>query len=346
MNSTTTIPTLRLQLFADGASAGADGGGDTGAAGTKGVTAAAALPQGKGVKSNPLAGVKYGIQEESAQDAAVQEADVPSAASFPHRADTVRGVPASPDSGNVASVAGETEPDRNAEFERLIKGEYKDLYDARVQDTVQKRLKNTRETVEKYEALVPTLEMLAKKYNVDAGDAKALSRAIEEDDTYYEQEALEKGITVQQLKEIRKMEKENAELKRQMQEHERQENAGRLYAAWMEQAEQARTVYPSFDLRAEMRNPRFVDLLRSNVDVRTAYEVLHKDEIIPAAMQFTAKTVEQKLANKIIAGGARPLENGMNAQSSAVVKSDVSQLSKADRQEIIRRVQRGERIRF
>ena len=56
--------------------------------------------------------------------------------------------------------------------------------------------------------------------------------------------------------------------------------------------------------------------------------------------------VEQKLTNKIIAGGQRPTENGMNSQGAAVVKSDVSQLSKADRQEIIRRVQRGERIRF
>ena len=95
-----------------------------------------------------------------------------------------------------------------------------------------------------------------------------------------------------------------------------------------------------------MQNQKFVDLLRSNIDVRTAYEVLHKDEIIPAAMQFTAKTVEQKLTNKIIANGARPAENGMAAQGAALVKSDVSQLTKADREEIIRRVQRGEKIRF
>jgi hypothetical protein len=114
----------------------------------------------------------------------------------------------------------------------------------------------------------------------------------------------------------------------------------------MEQAESTKAIYPSFDLRAEMQNPRFADLLRSNVDVRTAYEVIHKDEIIPAAMHFTAKQVEQKLTNKIIANGARPAENGNSSQSASVVKSDVSQLSKADRQEIIRRVQRGEKIRF
>lgn len=307
MNLDKIIRCINLQLFADG--------GDTGASGATGETGAAAVPQAKGVKNNPLADVKYGIQDDPVQDANAQPPTV-------------------------------DKPDRNAEFEKLIKGEYKDLYDARVQDTIQKRLKATRETVEKYEALSPTLDMLAKKYNVDPNDVKALNSAIEEDDTYYEQEALEKGVTVQQLKEIRKMEKENAELKRQMQEQSARENASKLYASWMEQAEQAKSVYPTFDLRAEMQNPRFIDLLRSNVDVRTAYEVLHKDEIIPAAMQFTAKAVEQKLTNKIIANGARPAENGNNSQSATVVKSDVSQLSKADRQEIIRRVQRGEKIRF
>lgn len=302
------FPVLNLQLFAEGT-------GDGGTAQGAGVTAPAAGVQ-KGVKANPLADVKYGIQEEAEAPAAEVQTETPAT------------------------------PDRQAEFEKLIKGEYKDLYDARVQDTVQKRLKSTKETVERYEALSPVLEMMAKKYGVDPGDVQALSKAIQEDDSYYEEEALSKGLTVQQLKEIRRMERENADLKKQMEEAQRQENGKKLYAAWMQQAEEAKKVYPSFDLRAEMNNPRFVDLLRSNVDVRTAYEVLHKDEIIPAAMQFTARTVEQKLAKKIAAGGARPTENGMSSQGAAVVKSDVSQLTKADRAEIIRRVQRGEKIRF
>ena len=288
-------------------------GSGTGDGGATGVTGEAAAPQTKGAK-NPLADVQYGIQPD-AQAASVQE--------------TV-----------------ETPVDRNAEFEKLIKGEYKEQYNAKMQDTIQKRLKGTNEAVEKYNALAPTLELLSKKYGVDVNDIAALTTAIEDDDAYFEDEALEKGITVQQLKEIRKMEKENAELKRKMQEQTAQQNASKLYATWMDQAEKAKTVYPSFDLQAEMQNPRFVDLLRSNVDVRTAYEVLHKDEIIPAAMQFTAQKVEQKLTNKIIANGARPTENGIRSQSAAQVKSDVSQLSKADRAEIARRVARGEKISF
>ncbi len=298
---------LNLQLFAEGT--GGDGG--TGASGATGATEAVAVPQ-KGVK-NPLADVKYGIQEDT------------------------------PPAAKVEQTATE---DRNAKFDALIRGEFKDLYDAKVQDTIQKRLKSSKETVDKYNALTPTLEILAKKYGVDATDVNALNKAIEEDDSYFEEEALEKGLSVEQLKEIRKMERENSELKRQMQERQRKENADRIYSQWMDQAEKAKAVYPSFDLRTEMQNPQFLNLLNSNVDVRTAYEVLHKDEIIPAAMHFTAKTVEQKLTNKIIANGARPAENGNSSQSATVVKSDVSQLSKADRAEIIRRVQRGEKIRF
>ena len=303
---------LNLQLFADGGA----GDGGTGAEGASGETAVAAVQQTKGSK-NPLADVKYGIQEDSAQTAPVQ------------------------DTADVVET-----PDRKAEFKKLIKGEYKNEYDAEVQDILQRRFKSTRDTVEKYEALTPTLEMLAKKYGVDATDIKALNQAIEEDDSYYEEEALEKGITVRQLKKIRKMERENSELKRQMQEKTTRENANRLYQQWIEQAEQVKSVYPSFDLSAEMQNPKFLDLLRANIDVRTAYEVLNNDKIIPAAMQFTAKQVEQKLTNKIIANGARPSENGITSQSASLTKSDVSQLTKADRQEIARRVARGEKIRF
>ena len=251
--------------------------------------------------------------------------------------------------GVTTPAAGvETAPaeDRNAKFEELIKGEYKDLYDAKMQDTIKKRLKGHQEQVDKYNALTPTLEMLAKKYGVDASDIAALNKAIEDDDSYYEEEALEKGMTVKQLKEIRKMERENADLKRQMEEQNRKENANKLYAQWMEQEKQTKTVYPSFNLRAEMQNPKFVDLLRSNIDVRTAYEVIHKDDIISGAMQFAVSTAEQKIANKIIAGGARPTENGTSSQGASQTTSDVSKLTKAELHELQRKVARGEKISF
>lgn len=318
---TQIFPTcLNLQLFAEGA-----GDGGTGTVGTQGAnTEVAALPQTKGEKKNPLSNVIYGKQiKENAQAADVQT--------------------------KVTDADGKTVEtvDRNAEFEKLIKGEYKDLFDAKMQDTIQKRLKSTKETVDKFNSLSPMFEMLSKKYGVDATDTDALMKAIEDDDAYYEQEAMEKGISVEHLKEIRKMERENAELKKRMDAQESEQRTAQIWAEWLKQAEQLKSIYPSFNFEKELNNPEFSQYIRiPGVDVRKAYELAHKDDIIAGAMQFTAQTVERKLANKIMANGARPNENGMNSQSAAVVKSDVSQLSKADRQEIIRRVARGDKISF
>ena len=314
------LRSIDLQLFAEGGSSASAAGAEGSGTGAEGVTTADGMPATSArAKKNPLADVRYGIQE-NAEDAQVADAQ-----------------------NTAGQVSAE---ERAAKFEALIKGEYKDLYDAKMQDTIQKRLKGTKDTVDKYNALAPTLETLAKKYGVDPTDIEALNHAIDEDNTFFEDEALEKGISVEQLKEIRKIERENADLKKQMREQSVRENADRIYAGWLEQSDALKQIYPNFDLDAEIKNPRFVDLLKNNVDVRTAYEVLHKDDIIRGAMQFTADTVQTKLANNIIAGRNRPSENGIGQTSPAVVKNDVSQLSRADREEIIRRVARGEKIRF
>ena len=311
------FPRLNLQLLAEGGSGASSGDGGT-VGGETSVTGANAVSQTKGVKSNPLANVKYGIQaEENAQTTDVQEKE--------------------------AAV----EPvDRKAEFEKLIKGEYKDLYDARMQETIRSRLKGTKETVDKYNALIPTVEVLAQKYGVDANNIEALNKAIQEDDSYFEEEALEKGMSVETLKEIKAMKRENAELRRQESERINQENRDRTYARWMEQAKQAQQFYPSLNISEEAKNPQFLSLLNAGIDVKTAFEVIHKDEMIPAAMQYTAKTVEEKIVNSIRANGTRPIENGMSSQSAATVKKNVLDLTKADRLEVERRVRNGEKISF
>ena len=306
------IPVLNLQMFAEGGAA-AGGTGDGGTAQGQGVTAGAASQQTKGVS---LADVKYGIQpEETAPAAEVQK-----------------------------ETAEPT--DLNAEFEALIKGKYKSQYDARMQDTIQKRLKGTKETADKLKAASPILEMLGRKYGVDASDISALTKAIEDDDSYYEAEAMQREMSVEQLKAIKKVERENAELSRQLKESQDRENADRLHAVWVQQEQATKQVYPSFNMEEELQNPEFVDLITNNVNVKTAYEVLHLDEIVPASMQFAAQAVEQNFTKKIAANGVRPSENGMGSQASAVVKSDVSKLTKMDIDEVARRVARGERVTF
>lgn len=300
-----------IQLFADGG--GGEGGTGAGAAAAAaGQTGAApAQPQTSGAK-NPLANVQYGTEADSAA------------------------------AGQGERIAD----DRAAQFDALIKGDYKDLYEAKLKDTISKRLKGTEDTVAKYNALSPVLSLLAGKYGVDANDVEALSKAIEDDETFYEDEALEKGLTVQQVKEIRKMKRENEALKAQMDQRKSQEQANQTYAAWMEEAAKIKEIYPSFDLQTELQNPQMQRLLLANVPMMDAFKALHSDEIIGGAMRFTAGQVAQKVANSVAAGRKRPSEGAMGNQGAVVSKRDVSQLTKADRLEIIRRAERGAKIGF
>ena len=118
----------------------------------------------------------------------------------------------------------------------------------------------------------------------------------------------------------------------------------RQYEIWKAQAQEAKNLYPGLDMARELQNPQFAHLLKSGVDVRTAFEVVHRDQILPAAMQAAARAVERKLTAAM--AGARPPESAMERVSPALARTDVSSMSKADRAEIIRRVRRGEIIRF
>ena len=303
----TSLP-FDIQLFAEG---GGEGG--TGGEGATGVQAADAGQQSTGGKGNPLANVVYGKQESS---------------------------PTAPDAGESTDRSQETGEDRAAKFKAMIRGDYKDLYDAEVQGIIRARLSAAEEKVGKYDAMAPMRQMLGKRYGVDPNDAAALTAAIEADNSFYEEEASELGMSVQQLREMKKYQRENEALHAQIQESADEENARKIYENWMQQAEETRKVYPGFDLG----NPLFETLISQQVPLQTAYEVIHKDEIITAAMEATAKQVEQKLSNNIAAGAARPREGAMGGQGAAIYKSDVSKFTKADRAEILRRALNGERI--
>ena len=304
------IPMLNLQLFADG---GAAAGGDGGTAQGQGVTAEAASQQTKGAS---LADVKYGIQpEETAPAAEVQK-----------------------------ETAEPT--DLNAEFEALVKGKYKAQYDARMQDTIQKRLKGSNETIAKYKNADPIMDILAKKYGMDASDISGLAKAVAKDGYFFEEAAMRNNRSVEDEMAIDEVKRENERLANLLKEKQTAQAVQSQYDLWMEQEKETKQIYPNFDMDTELQNPAFVDLINNNVSVKAAYQVIHMDEIIPAAMQFSAKAVEQNISKKIAANGVRPSENGMGSQASAVVKSDVSKLTKMDIDEVARRVARGERVTF
>lgn len=245
-----------------------------------------------------------------------------------------------------APDAGEQEKARRARFDEIVRGEYKDLYDEQVQSIVKARIGDSKALKGRLEAVEPVMELLGQRYGLDSGDAKALAKAIEQDDAYWEQAAEDAGMSVSQFRTMQKLERENTRMQRERNAMIEEQRTRETIGKWEQQAEQARALYPGLDLNKEAANPQFLRMLQSGVDVRAAYEVVHMEEIKNGARQEAAKTAARNVTQNIRAKGLRPPENGAAGQSGVILKNDVHKLTRDDRAEIIRRVARGERITF
>ena len=145
------------------------------------------------------------------------------------------------------------------------------------------------------------------------------------------------------------MERENETLKQREQQTIAEARMRQHFDTLARQADEARQLYPGLDLMAEMNNPTFARLTAPGVgvDVRTAYEVVHRDELRGAEMQYAAQRSAERMSNAIRSGSMRPTENGAGGQqSTANIKTDPRTLTRADREEIRRRAANGEKIRF
>ena len=254
--------------------------------------------------------------------------------------------PAVQDGGHIQS---DTEIDMDAQFENLIKGDYKKQFDSRVQRIINQRFKQTKDLEGRVQQMSPIMDALGAKYGVDPTDVERLARAIEEDDSYWQDEADRMGIPVSQLKEFKRLERENANFRAAKAEMERRAKADQIYNGWMEQAQKVKTIYPDFDFRRELESPdtgeRFSGLLKANVDVLTAYQLIHQDELLSGAIRSAVTLTQKRTLDSIRAQGMRPQENGASGSAPAKIrKADPAKWTKAERERVSQMVLRGERI--
>lgn len=257
--------------------------------------------------------------------------------------------PAQQSAGSQAPFAGSseegTEPDPAQVFEEMIKGQYKDQFQSKVQSILDKRFKSMNDQKAQIDAYKGVIDPLMEIYGIK--DMQDLRKAILKDNGKVEQLADEAGMSVDQYLAYQETMRQNAQYQAAEQERIAQEESDKIYQDWMQQAQELKTDYPNFDLEAEVENPAFLDLIKNpNIDIRTAYEALHLPEIMQGTASHVAEAVRQNTVNTIRARGMRPAENGLAEQPGIVRKTDTSKLSKADRAEIARRVARGETITF
>lgn len=245
----------------------------------------------------------------------------------------------SPDAEDNKGKGVEITPEvRAKEFEALIKGEYKEQFNGRVQKIIDRRFKGQKEMLEELEATRPVIDMLKQRYK--AQDIASLREAIEGDNSYWEKAAYDAGLEVEQFKELTMLRAENERLKAARRETEQQRYIRGQIEEWERQGEELKADYPDFDLGVELSNGDFQGLLKSGIPVKTAYELMHLEEIRETVRRQTEKAV----MDNIRANGSRPVENGIKASGGFVLGKNVADLSREERAEIKKRVQRGERI--
>jgi len=235
--------------------------------------------------------------------------------------------------------------DLAAEFAELIgkDGRYHDIYGQKVAETVQARFKNQKDMTDTVKAYDDMLSPLYLNYGLKLGDQEGLKAALARDDTLFKAGAEREGLDLNQYKEKLKL-AEQAERGRQITEaYEAQQRQSEMYAQWEADAVTLQQSFPRFDLLSEIQsNQQFADLLDNGVDVQTAFVSTHLAEIMSGSHAESYASGAQDVVNNIQARASRPVEAGLRHSPAIQRKSDPSQLTGEDVDEIMRRVQNGD----
>lgn len=323
---------LNLQLFA-GEGTGGDGGGEGAATGETAVDAGQQSEQ----RLREL-GVPQHVLEKRAKKQSKQSAAATTKAAEQPQTETQT-------APQQAAAAAETTEEPAAAPARMTWEEImKDPeYNKQMQNVVQSRLREAKVAEDNLSKITPALEVLARHNGMDPAniDYDALAEIINNDNSYYEDMAFEKGEAVEKTKAEDQQARAEARQQRAEQQTLEQQRIQNHIAGLLQQGEELKKTFPSFDFFEECRkNPAFARMTAPNVgiSVADAYYAVHRSEIQTAMMQVTAEKAAEKLSNAIRAGQQRPVENGTSGQAPSVTTFDYRTASKEQREALKKRI--------
>ena len=335
-----------LQLFAGegggaGASAGGEGGGDGAVSGVS-----------DGVDAEHQRLRELGVPEEKLRKRAQR-----ASAKLPEGA--VRTAPKEPAKPQEQVATAEPNPTEDkTEKAAPTRMSWEEImadpeYNKQMQSVVQSRLKNAKTAEETLSKLAPVIEVVARKYGQDPAnvDYDALVKSVNDDDAYYEDKALEMGVSLETAKRIDQQERDHARQQREEARNLEEQKLRNHFMRLEQQGEALKQVFPNFDLRTELQNPVFARMVAPGTGIMSgedAYHAVHRKEIEAAQSQVIAQRTAEKISNAIQAGSRRPDENGTSGQSPSVTTFDYSKASREQREALKREIRaaaaRGEKL--
>ena len=249
----------------------------------------------------------------------------------------------------------ETPEERQAGYEKF-KEKYRDLYGKDVKSHIDRRFKDEQRLHEQLDSYTPLMSLLSERYGIEDGNVAKIMEAIDNDESFWEEQALKENMTVEQLKRMRKTEAQNRQLVESAQRAQQIRQRDDIYARWDREAELCKQHFPElaladlylsfseFDMAKECENETFTRLLGAGVEVENAYKAVHFNEITQGLMAQTERDTKKKVADSIRSGNGRPSENGVGAGSANGTKVSAWDLSHEEFRKVMERAARGETI--
>ena len=330
---------LNLQLFAEGAGASGEGGGE-------------GTPSG----DNATAAAEQRLRELGVPEDRIRKRASKVASKMPATVAETKIAEQKTEETKVESATTEDKPTTEAQetpkrmsWDEIMKDPE---YNKEMQAVVRSRLKSEKSAEEALGKMAPAIEVMARKYGLDAAnmDYEALAKAINDDDAYYEDKALEMGVSVETAKKVDQMERDTERQKAQEQRTLQEQMIQQHFIKLEQQGEAMKKVFPNFDLRTELKNPAFARMTAPGVgiSVEDAYYAIHRNEIQTAAMQVTAQKTAEKISNAIQSGSRRPDESGASSQAPSVSTFNYRNASREQKDALKKRIReaaaRGEKL--
>ena len=233
------------------------------------------------------------------------------------------------------SAVQNSEPSNTEEhipYEDMIKSDaYRDEHQAYMEKTIGDRLKKYKGIEDTNAKMRNALEIVASKYGLDANDEgflDSLQLKIEEDDSYYENYAMDHDISTEEARRIVNLERKVAMNEAREQEMQRQETMRQQIALLQRNAEMTKQRFPNFDLETEMQDEKFRRLCAvNNGDTTAAFMACHWQDIMQSTAQMATRNAQTQASMTVAANKARPIENGMSANATSVVSEDFSNMN-------------------
>lgn len=316
-----------LQLFADGTG----DGGAASATGENGDAAGHQRLQELGVPASKLRNRSYKLPTKAAAPAVPSE-------SAPQE-----------EAPQVDSATEPTEGPKRMTWDEIMADPE---YNEQMQKTMKARLKTAGAAEENLGKLNGSLATLAKYYGLDADnlDHAALAEAIGKDDRFIEERAMQNGVDPAVQRKLDEFEVLKAQNEQNRQQTMQQQMLQQHFMNLEQQAAAMKNIYPGFDLRTEMQNPKFARLVAPNspISVEDAYYAVHRQELQQKSMQIAAQKTATQMANAIRSNTMHPTENGTSSQAPSVTRFDYSKASPKEREAFKRRIReaqaRGEKV--